>query len=274
MVRLLSWEMIERLPATAAYLRDHEGTLRARERRSMDHDGWYAFGRTQSLGLHDSPKLGVAATVANLEVAADPDGALYFHNVRVNGILASHDGPTLWTLLVLLNSAPLDFVFRRGAAEHANGYYAANKQFIAPLPIRVPVGEAARELDGVGRRLHETAVAIGAERSAFLTWLGDLVGVRVRELSGWTRIVSFEERGTGEIIDVLMKNRGRLRADPGSRAVHDALLAEHEAARTRLGELGLALARGRRRAEEQVADLYELTAEQRRLIQEDARPRS
>ena len=53
----------------------------------MNHDGWYAFSRTQSLGLHDLPKLGVAATVSRLEIAADLDGAVYFHNVRVNGVL-------------------------------------------------------------------------------------------------------------------------------------------------------------------------------------------
>lgn len=61
----------------------------------MDHDGWWAFGQTQSLGLHDQPKLGVAATVQRSEVAAEPGGAALFHNVRVNGPFRGYPDPRL-----------------------------------------------------------------------------------------------------------------------------------------------------------------------------------
>ena len=62
--------------------------------------------------------------------------------------------PAIWTLLVLLNSRLLDYVFRRGAREHAGGHYAANKQFIAPLPIRVPEGKLGGTIDALGERLY------------------------------------------------------------------------------------------------------------------------
>jgi hypothetical protein len=86
-MRPLAQDELAVLPLSDGYSREHESQLRSRERGTMAHVGWYAFSRTQSLGAHDLPKLGVAATIRRLEVAADPDGAVYFHNVRVKGIL-------------------------------------------------------------------------------------------------------------------------------------------------------------------------------------------
>ncbi len=56
---------------------------------------------------------GFTATVRRLEVGADAEARIYFHNVRVNGIHLRGDGPSIWTLLVVLNSRLLDYVFRR-----------------------------------------------------------------------------------------------------------------------------------------------------------------
>ena len=137
-MRPLAEDELAALPLTNAYLRSHEDRLRGRERGRMDHAAWYAYVYPKSLGLHDLPKLGVAATVQRLEVAADLEGAVYFHNVRVNGILGRDDGLQLTALLAILNARLLDWIFRRTAAEHANDYYAANKQFIAGLPICLP----------------------------------------------------------------------------------------------------------------------------------------
>lgn len=175
-MRLLSRDELNHFSRTWAYLEEHEARLRAREGGRMDHDRWYAFGRTQNLGLHDSPKLGVAATVKRLEIAADLEGAVYFHNVRVNGILGLERGLSLETLLLLLNSRLLDWIFRRGAADHANDYYAANKQFIAGLPIRIPSASQAGEIDALGRRLHDLAASAADERGAFLRWLASTTG--------------------------------------------------------------------------------------------------
>ena len=71
-MELLSEAELRSLPRTWGYLERNEAELRARERGKMDNNRWWAFGRTQSLGLHERAKLGVAATVQRLEVAADP----------------------------------------------------------------------------------------------------------------------------------------------------------------------------------------------------------
>lgn len=254
------------LPATNSYLGEHEHLLRGREAGRMDNKSWFAFGRTQSLGLHDHPKLGVAATVRHLEVAIDADGGVHFHNVRVNGILPRPGGVSLWTLLVLLNSSPVDWVFRRGAAPHANGYYAANKQFIAPLPIRVPDAAEARDLDALGRALHATATSLGEERRGFLDWLADAVGCPIRELSGRATLASYPARTSAELIAVLRRNGGRLSLDPTARAFRDLLERERARSAGQLAALEGDLSRDRSRAEDAVGDLYELSSPHRALI--------
>lgn len=269
-MRLATWEQIGASPRAAAYLVANEATLRGRERGRMDREGWWAYVYPKSLGLHDRRKLGVAATVRRLEVALDADGRVHFHNVRVNGILPAQDGPSLATLVVLLNSAPLDYVFRRTAAEHANGFFAANKQFIAPLPIRVPEGAEASAFDDLGRRLHACAAAIGQEREGFLTWLGDVAGARIRALSGWTALREPDRRGVAELIDILARNGTLVRVDPTERAFRDRLAAEVERSRGRLTELGRERDALLADAEARVADLYRLTTAQRRLVAEDA----
>lgn len=249
-MRLLTPAELDGYPLTARYLRSHEQALRDRERGRMDHDGWYAFGRTQSLGNHDLPKLGVAATVAHLEVAIDPDGSVYFHNVRVNGILGAGDGPSIWSLLALLNSRPLDWAFRRGAAEHANGYYAANKQFIAPLPIRVPEGDEAERLDALGRRLHESASAQGAERRGFLTWLASEVGVRLDSLPGHTALHAYDQADPAELLAVLRRSRSRLARDPDSRKFIDAFQRERGSSMEKLTDTAAQLRAAERKADQ------------------------
>lgn len=266
-MRLLSEAELAAMPRTAEYLRAHEGLLRGRERGKMNHDEWYAFSRTQSLDLHDLPKLGVAATVPRLEVSLDPGGAVYFHNVRVNGILEQDGGPSLSLLLALLNSPLLDWVFKLGAAEHANGHFAANKQFIAPLPIRLPDGAVKAELEGLGRELYAATGELLRERHGFRAWLGELVGASTKELAGHTRLDQPDSLEAAEILEILRRNRGKLTLDPSSRAFRDRLALEHERhvekASALLAEIGSAEAT----ANDAIFDLYGVTAAQRTMVE-------
>jgi Eco57I restriction-modification methylase/N-6 DNA Methylase len=268
-MHLIAPDELARYPLTRGYLRDHEEILRGREQSRMDHDGWYAFGRTQSLGAHDSPKLGVAATVKNLEVAADPEGAVYFHNVRVNGILSDPAGPSIWTLLVLLNSRLIDWIFRRGAGEHANGYYAANKQFIASLPIRIPQGSDRVGLEELGERLHASSRELASERDGFLHWLTASIGARAETLRGSTTIVGYDRHSSSELLRVLRSNKNRLRADVGSRAFQEQLEREFAASMERVRALRAQISSDEALADELVFELYELTAAQRKLVNAD-----
>ncbi len=259
-MQLLSEGELRALPLTWNYLQRHESELRARERKRLDHAGWWAFGRTQSLDLHEHPKLGVAATVKRLEVAADPTGAAYFHNVRVNGILPRAGSIGLFALLAVLNSRPVDFAFRRGAAPLQNDFFTANKQFISWLPIPDP---APHELDGHGRRLYELSHAIEQERANFLDWLASVCGTPLKKLSGWTKIEDYARRGAGAALDVLDVNAKRLKIDPRSRAHRERITAELVSSAARIAEYDAILNRLEREVDVLVTEAYGLTAAQR-----------
>jgi hypothetical protein len=155
--RLLSEnEMSANFPLAFTYLKQHEKELRSRESGKLDDRLWYRFGRNQNIGIQEQPKLVVAQTVPNLRIAYDDKGEFYCNNVRVNGIVPNtpEDG---WYLLGILNALPADFIFRRIAKPKDGGWFEANKQFIAPLPVpdasnadKTEVARLAREL----QRLH------------------------------------------------------------------------------------------------------------------------
>lgn len=127
-------EMVERFPMAWEHLRKWEKELRARESDAFDDDEWYRFGRSQNIDKQDIPKLIVAQTVPEMRVCADYSGTSYLNNVRVNGILpASRTDQSF--LLGILNGRVADFVFRRTGKPKQGGWFEANKQFIAPLPV-------------------------------------------------------------------------------------------------------------------------------------------
>jgi hypothetical protein len=231
----------------------------------MDHDGWFGYTYPKNLGLHDLPKLGVAATVKRLEIAGDLDGAVYFHNVRVNGILAGNEC-SLAVLLLLLNSRLLDWVFRRGASDLANEFFTANKQFIAGLPIRVASGAAAAELEHHGRRLHELAVAVAAERGAFLGWLAGTMGASRAALGRRRDLARYDERTVDQVVGALARMRSGLAIDPREREPRELIEREHRASVERLAPLSADLATAEARTDDLVYDLYELHAAMRRLV--------
>lgn len=144
-------EMASRFPMAWAYLRSHEDTLRQRESRSFDDDQWYRFGRNQNLDKQELKKICSARLVPSLRLFYDKDAAFYLHDNNMFGITCRVD--VSWFLLGILNAPVADFVFRRSARPKSSGYFQADRQFLAPLPIpdaspeqRAEVGTRAREL--------------------------------------------------------------------------------------------------------------------------------
>lgn len=127
-------ELGREFPRAWAYLGSCEPELRARERGRFDDPRWYRFGRSQNIARQERAKLCVAQTVPHLRVCFDRAGGHVLHNVRVNGVLV--DSPeTGWFVLGVLNGPVCDYVFRRVAKPKAGGFFEANKQYIAGLPI-------------------------------------------------------------------------------------------------------------------------------------------
>jgi hypothetical protein len=264
-MRLLTATELKETELTNSYLREHEERLRAREDHRMDHEGWYAFSRTQSLGLHDRPKLGVPRLCERLRVALDEGGAIYLDNVDVNGVL--FDGPAPWGLLAELNSRLLDWIFRRMSVPFQNDYWSANKQFIAGLPIRVPEGLDAAAFAELGKRLHELSRTVVTERAGFLDWLASSLGTRRAKLPRLKQLERFETLSGDELVGLLVRGRARLQADPRERSLSELIRREHRAAAERLVPISTELSGAEREADERVFDLYRLPLDQRRLVE-------
>ncbi|MGI8840408.1 MAG: hypothetical protein ACR2F8_06470 [Caulobacteraceae bacterium] len=150
----------------------------------------------QSIGKQDITKLIVAQTVPELRVCADSEGDKYLNNVRVNGILAAQ-GVDQFYLLGVLNGAVADFVFRRIGKAKMGGYFEANKQFIAPLPVpdapaedRAAVAAMARELQALWTKRRALLIA-AAERLSVLARAGH------RQQWLWPGLPDFAERRRG-----------------------------------------------------------------------------
>lgn len=153
-------EMQEQFPCGWKYLQTHEAALRGRESGKMDKPSWYGYVYPKNLNKQEMPKLIVGQTVPNMRVCFDEQGDCYLNNVRVNGILPKEQNG--WFLLGILNGPVADFVFRRTAKTKEGGYFEANKQFIAPLPIppatpeeQSQVAEAARHLQSLHTELRD-----------------------------------------------------------------------------------------------------------------------
>lgn len=185
---LMSPAQLSRHPGTWRYLRSHEQRLRGRESadddadggqgrdRPFDDDAWYRYGRQQALDKQGLPKLCVAQTVTKLEVALDFEGLYCTHNVRVNSIVLPEGTPrdTYLYFLALLNSRLLDWFFKTSPiGRHAQGHYAANRQFIKGLPIYTPGDSTQRTRRGKlprDFRSRYKTCKTGADLAGFCLW--------------------------------------------------------------------------------------------------------
>lgn len=177
-------DMAAKYPKAWKHFESWEDDLRGRESNKMDiDDGWWGYNYPKNLDKQEIEKLIVAQTVPNLRVAADFDSTAYLNNVRVNGIVAS-DQTSLPFVLGCLNASASDFIFRRQAKPKDGGYFEANKQFIAPLPIpdatgdqQADIGKRATRLQSLHSRRRDRVDAIGKRVAALpkrnkpLSWL-------------------------------------------------------------------------------------------------------
>ncbi len=145
-------ELKSKFPKCLKYLKSIEKELRARESKSFDDDQWYRFGRSQNIDKQDLPKIVVPRLVTDLCASFDSKAEFCLDNVDAGGVLsATTTNPEF--LLGNLNSPVCNFVFRRISKPFQNGYWSANKQFIAPLPIphadkkqQAEIGKRAKQL--------------------------------------------------------------------------------------------------------------------------------
>ena len=130
-------EIENKFPLAWKYLLKNRALLEQREKGAFEDKQWYRFGRTQNLGMWEQPKLLIPYMITDLSAYLDSSDNFYFINVTTGGygITTNGEHGSLAYLCALINSPPLNFFFKRISTNFHGGYFAANKQFIEPLPI-------------------------------------------------------------------------------------------------------------------------------------------
>jgi hypothetical protein len=218
------------------------------------------------MALHDLPKLGVPRLSERLRAAVDPEGSVYLDNVDVNGILPRSGGLEPPVLAALLNSKLLDFIFRMGSVPFRGAFYSANKQFIAPLPIRIPEGDQAVHLGGMAEELWHLTRNRNSETRGFREWLSGVTETPLTAIAGHTALDSYEALSFEEILALLRRNRRQIGPNPDSRAFAEQLRGEFGASLERLQPLDAAIAQEEVALEDAVFDLYGMSTAQRATI--------
>lgn len=152
-------EMQSQYPKAWRYFKKMEKIMREREYGYMNKDDrWWGYNRPMNLEKMSWAKLGIAQTVTKMAVFYENKGECYFNNVRVGGIHVSSN-QDMWFLMGVLNAPVVNYVFRRISKAKEGGYYEANKQFIAPLPIPNADEEQKKQVAELAEKLQELHTA-------------------------------------------------------------------------------------------------------------------
>ncbi len=128
--------MRKAFPNAWNYLLRSKPLLSQREHGKFKATGWYQL-YPKNLDLWEQPKILVPYMMTRLSAYFDADHN-YFVNVTTGGfgvtVPVQHGDMRYFT--GLLNSRLLDWMMKKVSTTFHGGYFAANKQFLAQLPIR------------------------------------------------------------------------------------------------------------------------------------------
>jgi adenine-specific DNA-methyltransferase len=164
---------ISNYPLAWSYLKNNEKALRGRDGGKMDKTGWWAFSRNQSINKQNLQKIAVPRLVSRLKAVVDSTGHYALDNVDVNGLTIEDDWLNgMAYLSALINSKLLNFFFINTSGLFNSNFFSANKQFLSPLPIKMPE--------------FTTEETLRAERVATIMSSYDMIVATPDELAKWT----------------------------------------------------------------------------------------
>ena len=156
--RLYSTEKMEQMyPLAWEYLKRNKKLLQNREKGKFKDSEWYRFGRSQNLGLWEQSKVMIPYMINRLSAYPDLSDYTYFVNVTTGGygIVLDEVYCDLLYFSGLINSKLLDYYLKKVSTNFHGGYFAANKQYIEQLPIRLIDSNKNEE-----KRVHEQIVKL------------------------------------------------------------------------------------------------------------------
>jgi hypothetical protein len=129
-------------PNAWKYLQECREILEERERGKWRHELWYAFGRSQNLAEMEQQKILTPSIAASASFTLDETDFYYFMGSGGGGgggygiTLRPESKLSLKYALALLNSRLLDYFVKQTSTHFSGGYFAFNRQYIEPIPIR------------------------------------------------------------------------------------------------------------------------------------------
>lgn len=168
----------------------------------------------------------------------------------------------------VLNSKMMNFYFRRIIGDGLNVYpddvreIPLRRHRTAPVPtslvddalnaagdlvdlagmvqrVRGQGGDAqvAGLTEAAVQRMLTVQAAILAERVGFISWLESWTSSRVSEWTGKKALEAIEDCSEAEVLEILKKNKARIRVDPSTRVAKEALEHEMRTSQARLSSL-------------------------------------
>jgi type I restriction-modification system DNA methylase subunit len=129
-------ELVKQFPLAWDYLKKNEQQLRAREHGKFAEKGWWQL-YPKNLEFWEMPKILAPYMIQELSAYYD-EGSNYFVNVTTGGFGLRFDSPKMDKFVTgLLNSSLLDAYLKQVSTNFRGGYFAANKQFLDKLPIKL-----------------------------------------------------------------------------------------------------------------------------------------
>jgi len=136
-------ELAETYPYAWEYLKTNRSALESRELGKWKHNKWYAFGRSQNLSEMEQRKILTPSIARSASFTLDLDDFYYFVGSGGGGgggygiTLKYNEKIRYEYVLGLLNSKLLDVFLKSFSSSFSSGYFAYNRQYIEPLPIRL-----------------------------------------------------------------------------------------------------------------------------------------
>ena len=129
-------QMKSNFQKTWQYLLENKTLLANREHGKFKENGWYQL-YPKNLDFWEQPKIMVPYMITELSAYFDTEN-YYFVNVTTGGfgLTVDIEKGELRYFTGLLNSKLLDWFLKKVSTNFNSGFFAANKQFLAQLPIR------------------------------------------------------------------------------------------------------------------------------------------
>jgi len=159
-----------RFPGCLAYLKARRAELDSRNIAGgpAAERQWYQYGRSQSLTKFDTPKIILPILSrepryvyddTNITVTGGGNGPYYMIRPRPDS------GISIFLLLAILNHPIAEAFVRTNTSPFRGGYYSHGKQFIAPIPVPVPLESQQTEIAERVRNLIDALHAAATART-------------------------------------------------------------------------------------------------------------